>query len=301
MPSRSTPLRNRLPWTRIKLAAAKVAYRVMRPLLGKKPRIITRGGIRYRVDLSEAIDFALYLTGSFQSHVAKSGLKALPQNSVVLDVGANVGSMTLAFAKRFPKGRVFAFEPTHPGMARLAENLALNPELAARVTPVQAFVSDRSAKRHGLTACSSWKLDGSAGAVHPLHGGSEGAADGVPAVSIDDWCREQGVKRVDLVKIDTDGHELAVLRGARATLKKFRPALIFEIGLYLLEERGVRVEEYFDFLEPLGYACVSCKSGREVTRETAAREIPTRSTTDLLAIPIPSAPGRRAAGGKQKR
>ncbi len=266
------------------MAAAKVAYRVMRPVLGKKPRIIERGGIRYRVDLSEAIDFALYVSGHFQDHVTNAGLKAIPPDAVVFDVGANLGSMALAFAKRFPRGKVVAFEPTHPGFARLRENLELNPDLAKRVTAVQTFVSDQSGTTHGLSACSSWKLDGTGAAPHPLHGGSLGAVEGVPAVSLDDYCRDEGVKRLDLLKIDTDGHELAVLRGARGILKRLRPAIIFEIGLYLLEERGVRVDDYFDLLEPLGYRLVSCKSGRDVTRETASREIPTRSTTDLLAL-----------------
>lgn len=277
-------LSSRLPWTRIKLAAAGMAYRVMRPVLGKNPRVIERGGIRYRVDLSEAIDFALFVAGSFQKHVAGAGMKALPADAVVFDVGANVGTMTLAFAKRFPRGRVTAFEPTHAAFGRLGENLALNPELANRVTAVQAFVSGRTAARHGLTACSSWKLDGSAKKKHPVHGGSEGAAGGVPAVALDDFCREEKVKRLDLVKIDTDGHELDVLRGARATLEALRPAVVFEVGRYLLDERGQEPGDFFDLLEPLGYRLVSCKSGRDVTRESAPREIPLRSTTDLLAV-----------------
>lgn len=191
--------------------------------------------------------------------------------------------MTLAFARQAPRGRVVAFEPTHSGFARLKENLALNPELAARVTAVQAFLSDRSADRHDLSACSSWKLDGSDADPHPLHGGTVTAADGVPAFSLDDFCRDRGVDRLDLLKIDTDGHELAVLRGARGTLERLRPPVIFEIGLYLLEERGIRVEEYFDLLDPLGYTWINCKSGRDVTRGNVAREVPLRSTTDILA------------------
>lgn len=285
MAAHRSPLLNRLPWTRIKLSAVKIVYRLLRPMLGRGTRVIVRGGIRYRVDLSEAIDFALFIAGHFQEHVTKSGLVSIPPDGVVLDVGANLGSMTLAFARQVPEGRVIAFEPTHSGFARLRGNLALNPGLAARVTPVQAFLSDRSADRHGLSAWSSWKLDGSGTDPHPLHGGSVQAAEGVPALSLDDFCRERRVDRLDLLKIDTDGHELAVLRGARATLERLRPPVIFEIGLYLLGERGVRVEEYFDLLEPLGYRWINSKSGRDVTRENAAREVPLRSTIDILALP----------------
>src|SRR2546427_7751091 len=220
------PFLNRLPWTRIKLGLVSVVYRLARPFLGDRPRLIVRGGVRYRIDLSEAIDFALFVAGNFQGYVLKPGLLSLPTDGVIFDVGANMGSMTLGFARQVPRGRVYSFEPTHSAFARLQQNLALNPELARRVTPFQAFLSDRSTDQHGLSACSSWKLDGSRLDRHPLHGGSVEAAHGVPALTVDAFRRERGIDRLDLLKIDTDGHELAVLRGAREALRAVRTAVI---------------------------------------------------------------------------
>jgi FkbM family methyltransferase len=287
--SRSRPdrasLLNRLPWTRIKLGLVGLVYRSLRPFLGKAPRQIVRRGIRYRVDLSEAIDFAIFVAGNFQGYLTKSGLLSIPSEATVFDVGANMGSMTLAFAQRVTRGRVYAFEPTHSAYSRLLENLSLNPELASRVTPVKAFLSDRSSGEHGLSAFSSWKLDGSRADRHPLHGGTVESAEGVPAVSLDDFCRDRGIDRLDLLKIDTDGHELSVLRGAHRILGTLKPPVIFEVGTYLLEERGVRIEDYFDLLDPLGYRWINLKTGREVTRENAPAEVPARSTTDILALP----------------
>jgi FkbM family methyltransferase len=273
-----------IPWTRLKLGLARAGYRVLRPFVGNAPRVIERDGIRYCVDLSEGIDFALFLTGHFQSHVANPGLFALPRDAVVFDVGANVGAMALAFAKQAPQGRVFAFEPTHDGFARLARNLALNPELAARIETVQTFVAATSAREHGLVACASWKLDDSGGPKHPVHGGSRSAADAIPSVSLDDFCRERALARLDLIKIDTDGNELDVIAGARETLSRFHPAVVFEVGAYLLEERGTRAEAFLDLLEPLGYRLFEARSGRAVTRGNIARVVPRRATTDLLAL-----------------
>ena len=137
------PLPNRIPWTRIKLAAVGMAYPFLRVFLGNAPREIVRNGIRYRVDLSEAIDFTLFVSGHFQEYVTRSPLFTVPDDGVIFDVGANIGSMTLAFAQKVPRGRVFAFEPTHRAFERLQENLSLNPVSARRVTPVQSFVSIR--------------------------------------------------------------------------------------------------------------------------------------------------------------
>ena len=49
----------------------------------------------------------------------------------------------------------------------------------------------------------------------------------------------------------------------------------------------MRIEEYFDLLDPLGYRWTNVKTSRPVTRETVAREVPLRSTTDILALPPP--------------
>jgi tRNA G37 N-methylase Trm5 len=135
-------LLNRLPRTRIKLAVARKLYMALRLVLRRDRYCIERGGIRYEVDLSEGLDLSLFLFGSFQKHVTDVKYIKIPEDSIVIDVGANAGLMSLRYARTAARGRVYAFEPTHSGYARLKRNLGLNPELAARVIPVQAFVSD---------------------------------------------------------------------------------------------------------------------------------------------------------------
>lgn len=279
-----TVLTRRLPMTRIKLFIAGVLYRFLRPFLGAGPRVIRRAGVTYEVDLSEAIDFTLFLAGGFQSYVFDTPLVRLPEDGVVLDVGANIGSMTFAFARKVPRGKVLAFEPTDGTFRRFMKNLSLNPSLAERVVPVQAFLSETSSEKHGLTAFSSWKIDGRREGSHPLHGGSLQPAPGVPAFALDDVAAARNLSRVDLIKIDTEGHELSVLRGARKTLARFRPPIVFELGLYTLKERGLSLSEYFEALDPLGYRWTDMKTGETVTAQNADRILPLRSTTDILAV-----------------
>jgi hypothetical protein len=90
---------------------------------------------------------------------------------------------------------------------------------------------------------------------------------------------------LDYLKIDTDGHELQVLRGAAQTLRSFRPIVIFELTKYLLKERGVQFSDYEDLLLPLGYRLVESRKGSELNRKSFDRLIPDHGSIDVLALP----------------
>src|SRR6266508_2180621 len=135
---------HRLPITRSKIFLAKMLYRITVIFFGRTPRVITRNGIRYEVDLSEGFDLSLFLFGGFQKHVTRNTYLRLPQDAVIVDVGANFGLMSLPFSQAAPQGLVYAFEPTHYALGKLRRNLDLNPKLAARIRVVNAFVSASS-------------------------------------------------------------------------------------------------------------------------------------------------------------
>ena len=138
---------------------------------------------------------------------------------VMLDVGANVGAVTLALARfTSPSGTVHAFEPGPPNLLRLRANLALNPALAARVTVHAAGVGETPGELR-------WQEE----AGNP--GNAMLGADGthaVPVITLDDFAAKQGLTRLDFIKVDVEGMELNVFRGAQQTLKKLRPVIYFE-------------------------------------------------------------------------
>ncbi len=279
------PLIHRLPLTRLKLFGARRLYQAVRLFVRDDHRQVTRGGIHYDIDLSEGIDLSLFVFGNFQSHVLGTRYFSIPRDAVIFDVGANIGSMCLNFAKRAPEGRVYAFEPTEYAYNKLLRNLSLNPDIAARIRAVHAYVADQSAEAQPVTAYSSWKVDRLAVDVHPVHGGLSRPAEVTRVVTIDEFRRDQGIERVDLIKTDTDGHELGVLEGARETLHNYRPVVVFEIGDYLLREQGHHFGQFLKLFEPLGYRLINLKNGMQVTLENYGREVPLKATTDLIALP----------------
>lgn len=148
---------------------------------------------------------------------------------IALDVGANVGAVTLALARfTSPTGRVHAFEPGPPNLARLRANLALNPELAARITVHAAGVGE-------IPGELRWQEE--AGNPGNAMLGAEGTHT-VPVITLDHFTAKQELARLDFIKVDVEGMELSVFRGAKESLKKFRPVIYFETLSRFGDEHG---------------------------------------------------------------
>jgi FkbM family methyltransferase len=283
---------NRLPLTRIKLLFARILYRIVHLVYPEDRRIIVRGGIKYEIDLSEGIDLSIFLFGNFQKHVSKIEYLSIPPDAVIFDVGANCGAMSLQYAQSFPSGRIYAFEPTHYAYSKLLKNLELNPELAEHITAVQSFISSQTSQQPDIKAYSSWKVGGDTkGNRHRIHGGTTESAEGVPSVSLDDFCAQNGIEKLYFIKIDTDGHELEVLKGAQQVIRRFRPFIIFEVGLYIMEEVAISFDDYLSFFNRMDYSLVDSGSRREINADNYLRHIPSKGTIDILAKPAANGKG----------
>jgi FkbM family methyltransferase len=144
------------------------------------------------------------------------------RDSVSLDVGANVGPITLALSRLCPDGHVHAFEPAAESFAFLQRNIARNG--ARNVTPHRLALSDTIGQ-----ATLHYNREFSGGAFISDH-----LRDGVPEVvavtALDAWAESNALGRLDLVKIDVEGGEGRVLTGGRATLARFRPTLVVELN-----------------------------------------------------------------------
>jgi FkbM family methyltransferase len=271
--------------TRVKLFIARVLYLLLHTILRKNNHLIRRKGIVYDVDLSEGVELSLFLFGNFQDHVTSKKYFTIKDDAVIFDVGANIGSMAFRFAQYAPQGHVYAFEPTDFAFRKLLNNLALNPHLAKRITPVQLFLSDQTKSDHQIQAYASWKVDGSISNTHPIHGGAIKTAKSVPAVTLDDYCLKHRIHKIDLIKIDTDGHELRVLSGASRTVEKSLPYIVFEIGLYVLIEQNIAFEQIYAYFAGYDYYLLNAKDGKQITLQNYTYRIPKRSTTDIIAVP----------------
>lgn len=207
--------------------------------------IKTVGGITYDLDLNEVIDSSIYFLGVYERQTSDN-IRALCQPGfVVLDIGANVGCHALPLAKLVGStGKVIAFEPTSWAFKKLSRNAALNP-WATNLKLENLGVSDSSASSKRISFTSSWRLFG------PSWERVEELRD---FVTIDRYVQLSGLETVNLIKIDVDGYELKVLRGALQTLKDFHPYLVMELGTYTLEAVGDTLEQLLDLLCTFNYS-----------------------------------------------
>lgn len=273
--------------TTLKIFGARVLNKIVRLFVRDPFVCVKRRGIWYELDLNEGIDLAIFLFGSFQKHVYLNRLLKIDGPGTIVDVGANIGSMSLMFAKTFPEARVYAFEPTQYAYTKFRRNQDLNPDLAGRITLVQSFISDVPTPNHDIKAYASWRVGGAKdhGEQHPVHLGTVKAADGVAATTLDAYSAQNSLTDIRLIKIDTDGYESQVLQGAKLIIKTQRPYVLFEVGVYVMDEQGIDFDWYLSFFEGLGYVLYDSLTSRLITRHNWLEIIPRYGTVDVLAVP----------------
>ena len=272
--------------TKSKILIGSILYKIVTQIVGKEKKTILRQKIKYEVDLSEGIELSLYLFGSFQRHIVNNKYLQLEADGIIIDVGANVGLMSLQFAAKVPMGRVYSFEPTYYAFEKLKRNLSLNPELAYRIFPHQMFISEKSGSNTLMVAFSSWKVDGTKTVNdHSIHFGTPKCTSGIPNISLDDFVLNNHISNINLIKIDTDGFEYEVLKGAEAVVVNFRPIVILEITLYTLQEKGISFDFFYDFFNRLGYRLFDILTNIELNKVNYKIFIPENGGIDLIAVP----------------
>ena len=203
--------------------------------------------VRFETDLSDRIQRQMW-AGVYEPHVRECLSVMLKPGAVYFDVGAHIGFHAVFAAHRVgPEGRVFAFEADPRVFERLARNLSRFRQAQA----INSAVWDRTGS---LTfERSSNKNESGWGTVSAVRDFGTGEHVEVSSVALDDWRLGLHLERWDAMKLDAEGSELAVLRGARSLLKRFRPSLIMEINAVLLEQGGTSPSLVADFLLELEY------------------------------------------------
>ena len=180
-------------------------------------------------------------------------LSQLREGFVVLDIGANVGLISLLAAKKVGKtGKVYAFEPVPKIFARLQENIALNG--FNNVEPVPLALSSQKGKAMIFVAHGASSL---------FRRVSDEFVE-VPTERLDDFVEQEGIERVDAIKLDVEGAELHVIRGADKTIRRFKPIMMVEINPDTLKAAGTTPQELFETIVSYGYKAHVIRKGKAV-------------------------------------
>jgi FkbM family methyltransferase len=178
----------------------------------------------------------------------------LREGMTVFDAGANVGELTLLFSKFVGEGRVHAFEASADAFARL--NSVCHAAGRCNVVLNHLALSDREGTAR-LHVYGGKHLSWSSLAARPLENyGIDAkplATETVAATTVDGYCEQHGVARIDLLKIDVEGAEYQVLLGARRMLRqKLVGCVAFEFGQTTFD-MGNDPGEIESYVKAMGY------------------------------------------------
>jgi FkbM family methyltransferase len=176
---------------------------------------ILQGGLRGKKWIVGSGEHGYWL-GSYEYQKRLAFEKNITQNTVVYDIGANVGYFSLlAAVLTGPQGQVVAFEPLPRNVAFLNKHIAIN--CLDNIKLIEAAVSDREGKA-AFTLGASTAMG---------HIGETGEIE-VALVSLDALLDKGVIKPPDTIKIDVEGAEFEVLKGARNILSQYRPILFLD-------------------------------------------------------------------------
>jgi FkbM family methyltransferase len=218
----------------------------------------------------------------FEALVQETYEAILREGDVAIDVGAQRGRHTLAMAgKVFPGGQVLAFEPLPACRAALNGALTgFRPELAPLVKIHDCALSDYSGKTEFVVARDAMAYSGSR--KRRYDGPTRLEYLPVEVKRLDEHCAH--LPAVRFIKIDSEGSEYHVLRGAEATIRRCRPAVAFEFGVNPLAEHQVTPQQMFQFWAVLGYQLFDIR-GNWLGEEAFAASSAKQAIWDYLALP----------------
>ncbi|MES2332697.1 MAG: FkbM family methyltransferase [Bacteroidota bacterium] len=153
-----------------------------------------------------------------------------PAEGTILDIGANIGIMTASLARRFPKAKVYAFEPI-PNNIEALEKVVKHFKLQNVTLFKTALGEEKGELKMILPVINNAKMQGLSHVVEDDAQGSteKGMQYTVPVLKLDDIPELQNAPAITAIKIDVENFEYYVLKGGEAMLRKHMPLIYCEL------------------------------------------------------------------------
>ena len=233
-----------------KIKISSILSKILIFIYGNKKRKISRNNIFYEIDFNEGIDLSVFL--NIKNDRKIFNIKKIinkDEKLNIVDIGANIGSLSLPLLKFFKNSNVLSIEPTIFAFKKLKKNVNLNPDLKKRSYLINYFISHKKKKINSVY--SSWNYSQNSN-KHKVHLGSLKKSSN-KIISLDKLIQRIN-KKISFIKIDVDGHELEVLKSGTKVIKKDLPIIYIEFAPYLHKEFGYSTIKLIEFIEnKIGY------------------------------------------------
>ena len=206
-----------------------------------------QSGFRIELDLQDRMQAAMYLRRCHEPETESVFNKIAPQTKVFFDVGANIGYFSFLVKHLSPHSQVYSFEPLPQNIAAYQNNRQLNG--FQKMELCEVCVADQTGETEFLIPPpeeSGWGRM----AHRDLFSGEKIKRS---VVTLDEFCRENNIQHLDLMKIDVEGYEYKVLKGAQKTIETLRPQICIELNEPCLLDTGTSGTEIFAFFKSKNY------------------------------------------------
>jgi FkbM family methyltransferase len=190
--------------------------------------------------INEDVGRVIWLTHAFEVEETHYFQREIRPTDICVDIGGNVGYMSMLFAANAPKGQVHVFEPIELNAALINASAALNGFGNIKVNNV-AVGSERGSVKFSVASDSAYSSMIATGRS------AEAQSIEVPVTTLDEYVASQLLERVDILKVDVEGAENLVIEGAKNLLSDHsrRPRLVL-------------LELFEDNLKPFGSSVAQC-------------------------------------------
>ena len=184
--------------------------------------------------------YNLFQTDEFEQHMRKCDLY---RNLTIFDIGAHKGQTSLYFNKIFDKSHIYAFEPSPVLFESFQKNTSRHSNIKSYnfglgEIPTSAYLSNPSSD-----LCGQVRFE------------NEDSFQKIKLESINNFCSEQNISQIDLLKIDTEGHEISVLKGASELLNSCAiKAIYLECDFNIDDPQHTFFHDIFNYLTERSFA-----------------------------------------------
>lgn len=247
-----------------------------------KSKVITTmwyEGLRVAQHLGDDQSRCLYVSGCIDPNEMAFVAGYLRLGMVFVDVGANQGLYTLLASRKVgPMGRVVSVEPSQRELSFLRRNLDLNH--LTNVVVQEVALSDSSGT--ALLRIANIEHGGHNTLGHFVYDDVTPAAEEpVLLTTLDLVVQQLNLPRVDLIKVDAEGCELAILQGGKETLRQHKPAILVEVQDSSLRHLGASADQLLAFIEAEGYDLYEFSSDDGLLRRVSGCP----SSLNVVALP----------------
>lgn len=250
-------------------------------------RIVSFRGANFFADSGNKIEERL-LKGDYDSQSMALLDMLVQPGHVCMDIGANIGVYTVMMALRSGRyGEVHSFEPVNHIRRRANLNIQLN---GCRNVKINNFALGAEQANLNMLQVKEGIFRAGTSSIFETEAISAMGRNCFEEVTVtirtlDSYITEKGIERLDFIKMDVEGFELSVLKGAERTLTDLRPAIFFEHDRKRLAKIGIDEAEFGRIFERAGYSVISPASVGGIITTRPYRFDGKGAKRDMLALP----------------